>query len=137
MKINIRTISVLLFVALLAACSKKQGASENISSDEWPEMDAFHMVMAEAYHPYKDSANVGPVRQLAEELATEAARWQAAPLPEKVNNDEVKSQLEKLKNDTRSLTDRINAGAADKEIGEALTALHDLFHGITEAWNKE
>ena len=106
-------------------------------SDEWPGMDAFHMIMAEAYHPFRDSANVEPVKRLADEMAQEASKWQSDPLPEKMKSDEVKSQLAKLATDTRSLADQIKAGADDQAIGTALEHLHEEFHVIMEACNDE
>jgi hypothetical protein len=98
-------------------------------------MDSFHMVMAEAFHPYKDSANLEPAKQLAEEMAQEADKWASASLPEKVNTESVKALLTQLKTDTRSLADQVKNGAPDEAIGTSLKALHDSFHGIMEAWN--
>jgi len=46
----------------------------------------------------------------------------------------MKSNLQKLKADTRSLADEINKGANDDVIQEKLTLLHDQFHKIMEAW---
>ena len=127
-----RPTLIVLMLLMAAACAKK---SETDAAYEWPEMESFHMVMAEAFHPYKDSSNVEPIKRLAEEMALEADRWQSSPLPSKVNTDEVKDQLEKLKVGTRALADQIKTGASDEEIGATLTILHDSFHKITEAWH--
>jgi hypothetical protein len=131
-----------IWIVVLAACSKKEEtqATEEIAATEevndWAEMDSFHMIMAEAFHPFKDSANLEPVKTLAEEMATEADKWAAASLPAKVDTDEVKALLAKLKTDTRALADKVKAGATNEELGAELTALHDNFHGIMEAWHK-
>ena len=136
MKILLLRLNILVIVLLLASCGKKsETMSAEESSDEWPELDSFHMLMSDAFHPYKDSANVAPVKKLAEEMALEAERWQESKLPGKVNNDGVKDQLEKLKVGTRALADQIKAGASDAEIGALLTTLHDNFHAIMEAWH--
>ncbi len=135
MKILLLRLNILVMVLLLASCGKKpETMSAEESSDEWPELDSFHMLMSDAFHPYKDSANVAPVKKLAEEMALEAERWQESKLPGKVNNDGIKDQLEKLKVGTRALADQIKAGASDAEIGASLTTLHDNFHAIMEAW---
>ncbi|MFM8913108.1 MAG: hypothetical protein ACKOE6_09370, partial [Flammeovirgaceae bacterium] len=97
--------------------------------------DSFHMIMAEAFHPYKDSSNLAPAKKLAEEMAAEADKWAAASLPAKVNNDNVKQQLEKLKADTRAFADQVKVSTPDADLGTALNALHDSFHGIKEAWH--
>ncbi len=125
-------------ISSLIACSKREkAASEAAHNDdtEWVEMDAFHLVMAEAFHPYKDSANLEPVKRLAEELALEADKWASATLPDKVNNDGMKAQLNQLKADTHALSTMIEDGASDDEIGTALQSLHGSFHSIMEAWN--
>ena len=57
-----------LFVIVLAiACGTEQ--------KNWKEMDNFHMVMAETFHPYKDSANLEPAKSRASELAAAAEEW--------------------------------------------------------------
>ena len=107
MKILLQRLNILVIVLLLASCGKKsETMSAEESSDEWPELDSFHMLMSDAFHPYKDSANVAPVKKLAEEMALEAEWWQESKLPGKVNNDGVKDQLEKLKVGTRALADQ-------------------------------
>lgn len=131
-------ISMIILLILVIACSKADKTSseaERADADEWAEMDAFHLLMAEAFHPYQDSSNLEPLKRLAEELVQEADQWSKAPLPAKVNNDEVKVQLNQLQSDTRSLSEMIQRGASDEEIGTSLRNLHSSFHGIMEAWN--
>ena len=137
---NVKLKYLFLLAALAfagVACTSKNGEKETASQgqDEWPEMESFHMVMAEAYHPYKDSANLEPIKSLAENLARESATWASAKLPPAVDNEEVKAKLEKLKADCRALADRVKAGASDDQIGSSLNALHESFHGIMEAWH--
>jgi len=138
MKLKIFTLALFLSASIFYACAPKEKEhTEEAKADayEWPEMDSFHLIMAEAFHPYKDSSNLEPVKRLAEEMATEVDKWAGATLPEKVNTDEVKAQLQQLKSDTRALADKIKASAPDEEIGASLTALHDSFHSIMEAWH--
>lgn len=125
--------SILVFViALAVACGgKKHEAAAN--NDEWPEMDEFHMIMAESFHPYKDSAYLEPAKANAAEMAKVAEKWANAPLPEKVDNDETKTNLTKLKNDADAFVQVAQSGDSVK-IGESLTALHDHFHKLQEAW---
>jgi len=45
-------------VIFIACSGKKEGEhdahdGQEMTSDHWKEMDDFHMVMAEAFHPYK------------------------------------------------------------------------------------
>jgi hypothetical protein len=127
-------LSVLFLTLLAFSCSsKKEAVEEEATIDEWPEMDAFHMVMAETFHPFKDSANLEPVKTRASELAKAADVWLNSSLPEKVNTPEVKTMLQELKSSSDALAETAFAGP-DEEIGAALTNLHHKFHEIQEAW---
>ena len=128
----------LVAMVLVFACSgKKEETAEHghheVTGESWKEMDDFHMVMAESFHPYKDSMNLEPAKLKAAEMAASAEKWLAAPLPEKVNNDEMKSKLESLKAETLAFVETVGKGD-DKRTAEALTKLHDSFHEIQEAW---
>lgn len=127
-------LSALLIMFTVLACSTKH--NENATQDdEWPEMDAFHMTMAEAFHPLKDSGNVEPAKRLIRQLATEADKWASSPIPEKVNNDEMRSKLEKLKTGIHALDEVIQDGASEELIGTSMHTLHDQFHEIMEDWH--
>ena len=110
-----------------------ENAAAQADHDEWAVMDEFHMVMAESFHPFKDSSNLEPAKAKAAEMATAAEKWANAPLPEKVNTDEVKEKLAKLKTETTAFAQTVKTGDA-KTIGDDLTKLHDLFHELQEIW---
>jgi hypothetical protein len=136
MKIDIRYF---LILGIIMACSSKKGDHQAAAlqrAEEWPEMESFHMVMAEAYHPFKDSANFEPIKSLAENLAKESAAWAGAALPNGMDNTEVNAKLKKLKTDCRALADQIKGGATNEQIGTSLTSIHDQFHGIMETWQE-
>jgi hypothetical protein len=96
-------------------------------------MDEFHMIMAESFHPFRDSADLAPARANADSLVAAAERWLNSPLPEKVNNDGVKEKLQHLKEEADAFA-IISKTDDQKAIGESLTKLHDLFHGLQEEW---
>lgn len=134
---KLSSILLLIAVIFIASCTaKKEEAAvteETAVAEEWPAMDAYHFAMAEAFHPFKDSANLEPVKVQAAELAQAAETWVNAPLPEKVNNDEVKAKLQELKAGSDALAALVATGT-NEEIGASLTALHDKFHELQEAW---
>ncbi|MBK5278076.1 MAG: hypothetical protein JJE09_04345 [Bacteroidia bacterium] len=131
-KFVVFTMALSLF---LFSCATKESSTE-AENDEWPELDAFHMTMAEAFHPLKDSGNVEPAIRLMGQLADDAEMWAAAPLPEKVNSAEMKEKIGKLHADLRALSDEVNDGADEDQIGTTLFTIHDQFHEIMEAWHK-
>lgn len=122
---------IAVIVAVVAwACGSKPG--ENV--DEWKEMDEFHLVMADVYHPLKDSGDLAPIKERADELAAAADTWANSEIPAKADNDEFKGMLEKLKGGTTDLANQIVNGATDDEIGAQLTDLHELMHHLQEKW---
>ncbi|MEQ9593465.1 MAG: hypothetical protein RLN86_12740 [Cyclobacteriaceae bacterium] len=127
----------LIIAFTISSCQQKNGEdnveSESAEQAEWKEMDEFHMIMAESFHPYRDSANVAPAKDYASEMASLADTWMQAKLPGKVSNDEVKSALEKLSQQCEDFKLMVDSGT-DEEIGQALTAIHDTFHGLQESW---
>jgi len=130
---------VILLCILAVSCTVKKGHHDGddedhaASSDNWVEMDEFHMIMAESFHPFKDSSNLEPAKANASELAAAAEKWQGAPLPDRVDNMEIKTKLQQLELDAAAFVETAKTGD-DKTIGESLTKLHDLFHELQEAW---
>src|SRR5689334_5306090 len=127
---SISLVLILLGFTFILACS---GKKEETASNDWPEMDEFHMVMASSFHPFKDSAYMEPAKANAAEMAKVAEKWANAPLPEKVNTDEMKASLAQLKSDTQAFVQTVQ-GSDTTKIGADLTSLHDLFHKLQEAW---
>lgn len=128
------TFAVTVGYAALAIVQCSKPSEKEEEQVEWKEMDDFHAVMADVYHPLKDSGNLAPIKARAEELAASASKWSDSKLPEKVDNEEMKGRLMKLRDGTRGLADQVNAGAGDDVITTQLTELHDLFHSIQEGW---
>jgi hypothetical protein len=128
-------IPFLLLSVVLINCGKKSTNEEGLgkNAQEWKEMDEFHMVMAEAFHPYKDSSDLKPARELSGELLAAASRWKNAPLPEKVDNDRTKQKLEDLAKLAARFDDEVKSDNPEV-IGQTLTDLHDLFHDLQNEW---
>ena len=90
--------------------------------------------MADAFHPYKDSGNLIPAKGLAQVLADSAKAWTDAPIPEKVNNGEMKAKLQKLFSESTELLTMSKDGSIDSLFAIKLSLLHDAFHEIQESW---
>lgn len=139
MNSKLKNLAFLTLALLAFACATKKDDHgdhdhhADADQKEWKEMDEFHMIMAETFHPYKDSANLEPARTKAAELVAAADKWTSAPLPEKVNNDAMKEKLGQLKSEASSMAQAVTAGD-DKTLEEKLTKVHDIFHAIQEDW---
>ncbi|HYF69978.1 MAG TPA: hypothetical protein VD884_17675 [Ohtaekwangia sp.] len=134
--------SILLFVACFVAlgvfsCGENKHKHESDSSvqdaETWKEMDDFHLIMADVFHPYMDSANLQPAKQHASAMAKAASEWAESPLPEKMDNAATRNKLSLLNQGCQEFVN-IAQSEDSVEIGTSLTALHDLFHEIQEKW---
>jgi len=128
-------LSSLFILVIISSCSTKSNVSTEVSN-EWKELDSFHMIMAESFHPYMDSANLAPAKSLADELAIEAEKWIASELPEKVRNDKMRLKMQMLSVYSQTLLQQVNENAPDSLVGQSLTDLHNTFHEIQEGWYK-
>jgi hypothetical protein len=133
----------LLFVICACSCASKKDAAKDrddahgtADDGAWKEMDDFHLIMAETFHPYKDSANLEPVKSRALELMTAADKWSSASLPPKVDNAAMRSKLQQLKAEAATLAESVKS-ANDSVIAEQLNKLHDTFHQVQEAWYEQ
>ncbi len=121
-------------VSLLASCASK-GTKEN-STQEWKEMDAFEITIEKAFKPLKDSSTVDAATRMMAQVADEAEKLAASTLPDKMNNEEIKKKLEKLKTDSRALANEIATGTEDDVIGTDFYKIHDLYQAIYNAWKR-
>ena len=124
------SLVVLLFV--FGCSNNKEKASIADDDVEWKEMDEFHEVMADVYHPLKDSNNLEAIKRDAPKLTIAAEKWAQSVIPEKVNNDETKELLANLEDGCQQLKQLVNDNASDEEIAAKLTAQHETFHTIME-----
>ena len=127
---------ILVTIGALACSSKKHEASDEgheVSGETWREMDDFHMIMAESFHPFKDSSNLEPAIKNSAAMAAAADRWASASMPERVDNEETKAKLQQLRTAASAFDELVKSGKP-QEIGNSLTELHDLFHELQEEW---
>ena len=127
-----KKIGLFVITVLAVACGTKK--TETADVKDWKQMDDFHLIMAESFHPYKDSSNLAPAKEMAKEMADAAAQWASAELPEKVKNDEMKASLQALNSGSQDLLKLVNENAADSVVAKSLVGLHDTFHKIQEGW---
>lgn len=137
----VQLLSLVLIVGSLFACGEKttsgttdeSATTTSADPEDWTMMDEFHIVMAESFHPYKDSANLQPARELAAQMAAVADKWAKSELPAQVNKETVKAKIDQLNAGTKEFQETAQSGT-DDIVGQKLNELHDLFHEIQDAW---
>jgi len=106
----------------------EQDSSKNSEEAmEWKEMEDYHFLMAETFHPAEEK-NFEPIRTKAEELAKSAETWQNATPPPAFDKSEIKEKIGLLAIESRELADFVQTQPTDEALFEKLNALHDRFH---------
>ena len=127
-----RIVTLLLITTAIIFSSNSQGQEKA----KWKEMDEFHSVMAATFHPAEEG-KLEPIKKSSQEMLDKAVSWQRSSAPAGYNKNEVRSSLKKLVKGAKELNKMVKKNAADNELKEKLSSLHDVFHEIMEKCEKE
>jgi hypothetical protein len=126
-----KTLVHIFVLILVFAVSTTLSAA---SGEKWPELEAFHKVMSETYHPAEDS-DFKPIKERIGEMVLIAASLNTAAIPAEYNTPEIIETAKMLEAESRTLEEKIKAGATDGEIFKELNSVHDTFHKIVGLCN--
>jgi len=98
---------------------------------KWNEMEAFHEIMSKTFHP-SEEGKLEPIRTHSAEMLEKAIAWKNSTAPAGYDMTAVQENLKKLVKGAREINKLVQKKAADKELKEELSELHDLFHEIVE-----
>jgi hypothetical protein len=99
------------------------------AQDSWAELDAFHKVMAQTFHPAEDG-NMQPILTRSAELAMGAKTLMKSKIPADLQKKDLKTSMKALVKQTANLNKMVKKGKPEAEIKTALFAAHDTFHEI-------
>lgn len=97
----------------------------------WKELDAFHTVMAAAWHPVA-GGDFKPARAKAVELAKALTAWQKSKGPAACENEATRAGLRGLTADIRSYNDAVKRESSDDAVRVTLKRVHDSFETFAE-----
>ncbi len=97
----------------------------------WKELDAFHTVMAAAWHPVM-AGDFKPARAKAVEIATAHTAWQKSKGPAACDNDAARTGLRTLTADIASYNDAVKREASDDAVRVTLKRVHDTFESVAQ-----
>lgn len=106
------------------------------ANDKWAELDAYHNVMSQTFHPAEEG-KLEPIRKRAGELAEKAKQWLDSKPPKIYDTADIKALLVKLNAESKTLADAVAKKVSDEQLKKDLTALHDRFHEIIGACREE
>ena len=108
----------------------KPGAAHTGHSMEhmsgWKELDAYHMVMMQVWHPAKEKGDLAPIRAQAGKLADAADTWAKAAVPSACDTPDNRSNIAKVQTESRALV-TLAASGSDADLKAALAAVHERF----------
>jgi len=129
----VKKITTFAFVTIALVLSLSASAQEK---QKWPEMDSFHTVMAQTFHPAEEG-KFEPVKSRSHEIVVKAMAWQNSTPPAGYDKSKVEMSLANLVTGAKQLEKLIKGHAANALIKQKLSSLHDTFHEIMEKCEKE
>lgn len=133
MTLKLKHAAILSALITMLSCGKPAEQKEETSGNDWPELESFHEVMADAYHPVADSGNLEPARRLSVALADRAATLASSLVPEGASGEETTRNLTVLRDSTVGFSNAVKAGQPDSVLRPSITYLHGVFHHLMEA----
>ena len=103
---------------------------------KWKEMEEFHNVMAQTFHPAEEG-KMEPIKTRSQEMLDKAIVWENSTAPAGYNQQAVKNTLKDLVKGVKEINKLIKEKAKDDVIKEKLSGLHDIFHEIMDKCEKE
>jgi hypothetical protein len=103
---------------------------------KWKELDDFHTVMAQTFHPAEEG-KLEPIKSRSQEMIDKAVAWKNSEAPEGYDKKAIKKNLKELVKGAEEVHMLVKSNASDNEIKEKLSQLHDVFHQIVEKCEKE
>ena len=120
--------ATLIFLSLLFIGTVSANAQ---AKAKWPEMEAFHKVMSQTFHPAEEG-KLEPIRTRSGEMLEKAKAWQKSTAPEGYDKKALKKPLKQLVKGAKELDKMIKDKASDADVTARLTTLHDVFHEIMD-----
>jgi hypothetical protein len=116
------------FVLLLMGLAQWSFAQKGTG---WEELDAYHTVMAQTFHPAEEG-NLKPLMERSGELAEKAKTLKASAIPEKYQKEGVKTSIKLLAKESKAIDKFVKTKPSDADLTKAITALHERFHQVME-----
>jgi hypothetical protein len=129
MKIVLSILMMLAAVAVARPVHAQQKA-------KWLELDSFHEVMAQTFHP-SEEGKLEPIRSRSAEMLEKAIAWKNSTAPEGYDQNAVRTDLKDLVKGAKEINKMVQDKADDASLKEKLSKLHDSFHQIVEKCGKE
>ena len=99
---------------------------EDHARSGWKELDAFHLVMMQTWHPASMRNNLIPIRSRAGELSDKAQLWSKSSFPAPCDTPALREAVIKAAEQALALVPLVVSGG-DEQVKAALKGVHDTF----------
>lgn len=96
---------------------------------KWPQLEAFHKVMSQTYHP-AEKGDFQPIRKRATELSEAMSNLIGTPFPEAYRSSDVKVLVAHLEERVAVVNKMVESKVTDKELMISLNEAHEVFHKL-------
>ncbi len=103
----------------------KMGAMEAKSG--WKELDAYHQLVMDTWHPAKDKNDLAPTRAKSADLVKAAKALASSTAPKGCDTPKLKEAAAEVPRATQAVADLAAKNADDAALKAALKDLHDKF----------
>lgn len=110
---------------------KDKTSTEKKEKVVWKELDEYHTVMSQTFHPAEEG-NLQPVLTRSKELAEKASVLAKSTVPDAYKKKNLQTTLQQLETESAALHKMVIDKKTNEEIKKAIFALHDRFHEIME-----
>ena len=99
------------------------------ASSGWKELDAFHELMAAAWHPAK-SGDLKVIRVKADSLSASAKVWAASKVPAACDKKEIRDAIADVVTGSAKVAQLVTSNGADADVRTALQDVHERFEVV-------
>ena len=96
----------------------------------WKELDEFHMLVMDTWHPAKDKSDMAPTRAKAGDLVKSAKKLAASTAPAGCDSPKLKEAATGMPGYAQNVADLVGKKADDAALKAALKTMHDKFEVI-------
>ncbi len=121
------TFSLALGASSLSAQAAKPMAMDDHGMRGWKELDSFHMLMMETWHPVKKSGDMKPIRAKASVMAAAAKTWAASAIPASCDTKPNRDAIAAVARDSWALSELVEKKGDDAAVKKSISVLHDTF----------
>lgn len=127
-------LSVLTAILLMSCTSNKKEGPQ-----AWTELQAFQELIQKPFQHLKDPSAMDSITlsitiENIKSIAEAAQKLADSPLPDKMNNEDIKAKLQKIRNESKALADEIAGGTEDDVIGTKIYSVYSAFVDVNTAW---